>query len=253
MNNDELAVWVEERRGRPLSLAERNIDLAGLTRDLNEGKEKLAAAIEREQARAARRWARNQFIGTPRVRINAEMRKILSDLYDLGERHGERELRAAGYAAYASKRDDKRRRMQPVLDLFARILGGLNGRLTNGALGLDLGSMSAKAIADALAKIPGALDAAGRIVSTGTYMGLGAAFDRAADLVDVDGVPGAQGGNGWERTEVMDGGTCPPCAEGDGRQYDTWAAAQYDMPNGGPAIDCRGQGRCRGRLAPVPL
>lgn len=253
MNNAELAVYIEERRGRPLSLAERNIDLAGLTRDLNDGKQRLAVAIDLEKQRAIRRWVRGGYIGTPRVRVTAPIVQILSDLYDVGEQHGERELRAAGYAGYASKGEEKRARIKQVVAALTRLLGGLNSRVVNEALKLDLGSLSAAAIVKALETVPGALDAAGRIVSTGTYMGLGAAFDRASGQVDQSVIAGVQGGNGWERTEVMDNHTCNACAEGDGKQFATWGEAMYDMPNGGPSIDCYGQGRCRGRLAPVPL
>lgn len=51
-------------------------------------------------------------------------------------------------------------------------------------------------------------------------------------------------------SELMDNNTCTACANTDGRQYDTMAAAEADYPTGGNA-ECAGGPRCRGTLVAV--
>lgn len=247
MNDDELRAYVEAKRGRPLTLAEKNINLAGLNRDLNEGKQRLHDAIKAEQVRAVRHWARGTRRGTPRVRATPAITAVLLDLYAKGEEHGQAELRKAGYTAYAARGESGR--LRALKAQLTTYLGGLNTRLERRTTELDLGSLSQAAIVDSLSRVPGALDVASRMISQTVYAGLGAAFDKAADQVDAS----PQGGNGWEQTAVMDDGTCDPCAEADGTTFDTWEEAQATMPDGGPYVDCDGETRCRCRLAPVPL
>lgn len=249
MTNDELRAYVEAKRGRPLSMAERNIDISALNRDLNDGKEKIRAAIADEQARQIRRWAAGGMRGSPRVRPTPAILKVLEELYAAGEKHGEAELRKAGYRGYAAA--GGRKRLNALKAQLTTYLGSLNQRLRKKTTELDLGTLSRAAIVDSLSRVPGALDVASRMISQTVYAGLGAAFDRASGQVDAE--QGGGGGNGWEQTAVMDGGTCDPCAEADGTVYDTWEQAQDTMPDGGPYVDCDGETRCRCRLAPVPL
>jgi hypothetical protein len=243
---------IELRRGRPLTLAERNIEIAQLNRDLNDGKHALRRAIEREQRRAVRRWVRSGFLGQPRIRVTPEMRGLLAELHDKGRRHGERELERAGYSnrRYASRRRPK---LTAAAAKLQQLLYPLNARLERAALGLDLGGLAQERIVGALAQVPGALDVAGRMVSGAMYGGLGEAFDRASEQVDAQPEPGQGGGNGWEYTAVMDDATCDPCASAEGTTYETWDEAQDDLPDGGPNPECDGEERCRCRLAPVPL
>lgn len=248
---DDARAYVETRIGRTLTLAESNIDIAGLNADLEDGKQRLREAIEAEQAKQVRRWIGDNMKGfPPRVRVTPAMTDILADLYENGERHGNAELRKAGFTSYAEA-PGREPRLEKLKAMLTQFLGGLNQRLARTTTTLDLSALSTRAIADAMAKVPGALDVAGRMISSATYAGLGAAFDRAAPEVDVT-VAGT-GGNGWEYTAVMDGGTCDPCSEADGTQYDTWDEAQADLPDGGPNPDCDGETRCRCRLAIVPL
>jgi hypothetical protein len=51
-------------------------------------------------------------------------------------------------------------------------------------------------------------------------------------------------------SELLDNNTCPACANVDGREYDTMAAAEADYPTGGHA-ECAGGPRCRGTLVAV--
>lgn len=251
MTDDELRAYVEAKRGRPLTMAERNIDLAGLNRDLNDGKEAIRQAVAAEQARQVKRWVRGGMRGSPRVRATPAIVKVLEELYAKGEEHGNAELRKAGYRAYAAAGESKR--LKALKGQLTTLLGGLNQRLRRRTTELDLGTLSQNAIIDSLSRVPGALDVASRMISQSLYAGLGAAFDRASGQVDAtdDETPG--GGNGWEQTAIMDGGTCGPCADADGTTFDTWEEAQDTMPNGGPYVDCDGDQRCRCRLAPRPL
>lgn len=245
---EELGRAIEIRRGRALSAAEKNIDIAGMQSALEDGKLALAAAIEDAQAAAVKRWQAAGHRGQIRVKVTPAMQKILDGLAQAGEEHGHAELRKAGYSGYSAK--SRRRKLQKLLADLRTKLGGINFRLRKRSTELDLSTLSKGKIAEALAKVPGALDVAGRMVSSAMYQGLGAAFDQASGLVDqADG----GGGNGWEYTAVMDGGTCDPCAESDGTEYATFDDAEVDLPGGGPNPDCDGDGRCRCRIAPKPL
>lgn len=222
---------------------------------MEDGKARLVAAIEAAQRSAIRRWNRAGHRGDLRIRTNRYMTKILTDLYDAGYRHGQAELARAGYRQYAAPRERRNAALRRLITLLQARLTSVNIRMTVTTTTLSLGEMSNVAIARALARVPGALDAASRVVSTATYSGLGAAFDQASGAVDQqpETVQAGGGGNGWEYTAVMDGATCDPCAEHDGETYPTWDDAQQVLPEGGPNPDCDGDGRCRCRLAPVPL
>ena len=49
-------------------------------------------------------------------------------------------------------------------------------------------------------------------------------------------------------SEVLDGNTCPKCAEIDGHDYETLAQARADYPEGGGYKDCDSESGCRGTL-----
>lgn len=49
-------------------------------------------------------------------------------------------------------------------------------------------------------------------------------------------------------SELLDGRTCGPCLQVDGREYDTLADAYEDYPRGGVYVNCAGGDRCRGTL-----
>lgn len=84
----------ETRLGRTLSAGEKRIDIAGIDRDLKNGKKLLHEAILAEQKRAVRAWVEG---GTPiKLKITPEMEAALTDLYDAGVEHATAELEAAG-------------------------------------------------------------------------------------------------------------------------------------------------------------
>lgn len=62
----------------------------------------------------------------------------------------------------------------------------------------------------------------------------------------------AQGPDGTKfySSEILDQNTCTACADEDGTEFDTIAAAQADYPAGGFA-DCLGGDRCRGALVAI--
>jgi hypothetical protein len=245
----EQRAMIEKMIGRELTLAERNIDIPGLNRDLNDAKARLAGAVERAKMKAVRAWLATGMVGLIVVQVTPEIRDLLAEMYDAGWRHAQEELRKGGYAAFTDRRRRRREAVKRLSQQLATLFGTINFRVNEEAAAtLDLGIVAADALAEELAKVPGALDVASRMTSPGVYAGLGDAFDVAADTVDVDA-----GGRGWEYTSVMDKGTCEPCAGAHGRTYPSWAAAQIDLPNGGPNPRCFGGTRCRCRLAPVPL
>jgi hypothetical protein len=57
---EELFAEAERRLGRSLSAGERALDLAGIDRDVEGGKDSLENAIEAEKMRAARAWLRGR-------------------------------------------------------------------------------------------------------------------------------------------------------------------------------------------------
>lgn len=248
--NDRLFAAIEKRRSRPVTAAERNIDIHGLQTEMEDGKARLVLAIEKGQRSAIRRWIRNAYIGEIQVLTTPSMLKILRELYEAGERHGNAELARAGYHGFAHP-DRKALRMLELLHLLRSKLVTVTARLARRSTELDVGELTQYEIARALSKVPGALDVASRMVSTATYRGLGAAFDQAAGVVDQS--PVGTGGNGWEYTAIMDGGTCTECARRDGETYATWEEGTRALPDGGPNPFCFGDGRCRCRLAPAPL
>lgn len=237
---------VERTIGRKLRQAEKAIDVLLLHGALNRAKDELDAAIHTEMLRATRTWVRSgRPTPYPRLELTPEIRAPLDELHELGRQEALHELERLGYRA------SDRRLAAPdplpgggfdsLLNTVRRGLPGIGIRIADDLVDADLSAASTTAIAQALLEVPGARDLASRVVSTALYSGMAQTFEENEDLVD-----------GWSWTAVLDGGTCPPCAEGDGTHYATWAEAMVDLPDGGPAAVCLGGGRCRCRVVPDP-
>lgn len=136
--------------------------------------------------------------------------------------------------------------MQPLIDAFKMQLKGITQRIDregNAVLEInqDAGVQAlAKAIDE---KVPGALDAAGRMASGPFNKGVG----------DVYRMKGGLFGK-WQYSAVMDKATCEVCKYFDGTIYYSWRAIAETpaapLPDGGPNPGCFGDQRCRCR--PVP-
>lgn len=237
---------VEAIIGRRLRLAEHAIDVLRLDRALNTAKDEVERAVRAEVGRAARVSLRRD--AQLRLQVTRGMLRPLERLYRIGREEALLELARAGYtprhAASGRKYEDAAFHYHPLDPLRYRIrdlLDLLGIRATREAVTLDLSGLTADAIARALMRLPGGRDLASRVVSTALFSGMGQTFEENEGLV-----------SGWQRTAVLDGGTCGPCDESDGTEYATWADAQTDMPDGGPAVNCEGGPRCRCRLVPLP-
>ena len=235
---------VERAIGRRLRAAERSIDVLLLQGALERAKNELDAAIGEELVRAVKAWARTPGSALrPRLEITAAIWRPLEELHELGRSEALNELERAGYRARRLAAPDP----MPggsFEDLEGTLRLGLDRialRVADDFVAADLSAASTNAIAQAMLNVPGGRDLASRVVSTALYSGMGITFEEHEDLVD-----------GWTWTAILDGGTCEPCSAGDGTHYPSWLAAQADLPNGGPAVDCLGSGRCRCRLVPDP-
>lgn len=256
----------EARLGRQLTPAERHVDMIQLDRDLNAGKERLTAAIEKEKIRSLRA----ALDGKPdwRPRVTPEMERVMTQLHETGRRHAERELASMGYPMRMFAEDEDARARDRAREALTRALAqgqpaqriatlrkalnqllqamGLRIRRTvkQGIPGLQAGLSAIarrKIEREMERRVPGSRDIAGRIVSGALYGGLGDVFDRVKDLIPC-----------WEYSAIMDNATCGPCRSADGTRFNTWAEAMRVLPNGGPNPLCRGDGRCRCRLVPCP-
>lgn len=234
----------EVRLGRPLKAAERHIDIPGTVQALETAKKKLTAAIETEKRRAIRRYARTGV--RPAVDVTPEMRQILTGLFDRGQREARAEIRAAGKKPHEPDDELLAERDEPrLLDLLGRLqvyLGRIGIRIEReGAITQGLGSLGVEGLVRELGRrVPGALDTASRVVSSALDAGIGAVYEQNDDLFD-----------GWAYTAVLDGATCDECDALDGTEYDSWAAIQEVLPDGGPNPECYGNGRCRCRAVPL--
>lgn len=226
---------------RALSEAERHVDVAGLVAALEQAKLDLHAAILAEQRRVARRLIRGyraQLVVTPR------MTAILARLYRRGVQAAHLESVSMGvelrrhYEAEPAPIPDGTQK--PYLRLRV-LLGALSKRIHDEhAARHELYADTRPEMLRALTRVPGALDAAGRVVSKTLMSGMGDVFAANADAF-----------SGWQASAVLDGGTCGPCEENDGHVYATWAEAMDDLPDGGPYVHCLGEDRCRCRLVPI--
>jgi len=253
----------EERLGRNLTTGELHLDIIGWGRDLDEGKAQLAEAIQAELNRAIRALVAGK--GNDSLRITPAMEDALVELYEKGVEHARREQESMGLRAFAEDDDEEprgvhgimdyvnRRQAQglPVADKFLRLvpflsrlygmMRAIEERMRKEALVLDFGAMTQGRLFEILErKVPGATDAAGRIVSGAMTSGLGKTWEEYPGIL------------AWQYSAVMDGATCAVCRAEDGRVFQTIGAAFQVLPNFGPNPLCYGDGRCRCRLVPVP-
>ncbi len=230
---------VERAKGRPLRRAERRIDVVYLTRLLDQQKRELTAAIRLEIRRAV---LRSLTLGRPlRLEPSERMRRVLDRLYRAGRREALRELERAGYTPARSM--EEARPLEPRLSsVWRRLRIGLRRlepRVNQALVELDLGELTAAAVATAVMRTPGGPDLASLLVSPALFLGMGDTFEENQDLVDA-----------WEYTAVLDAGTCEECEALDGTTYPSWAAIQEVLPGGGPNPQCYGGDRCRCRAVP---
>lgn len=225
----------EQRLGRPLTDGERRVDVVEILAALEKGKQRLQRAIVKEQRRVAALAEK----GHPgEMRITDEMVAAMNELHRTGVREARRELARAGVRArsYAAPRSQAIRRL---INQLTGHLPSISVRVRRRSVQLQLAQESHRAILAQASRIPGALDAASRLVSSAMYSGMGDVFSASADLI-----------GGWTYSAVMDGGTCESCSSLDGTHYDTWEDIQDVLPDGGPNPDCDGGGRCRCRAVP---
>lgn len=231
-----LQLAAEQRLRRSLTAGELLLDLAGANADLEAGKARLRAAIEKEKRRALRDVVRH---GRASLNVTEEMRAALLALFASGQRHARAELAAHGLEpARALARDEPR--LEWAWYSLGRYLHGIAGRIETAVGDVEpesLRDVSVTAMVRELdRRVPGALDAASRLVSGAFGSGLAAEFGTAGDVV-----------TRWQYSAVMDAFVCPPCEEWDGEEFDSWAAISEILPDGGPNADCDGNGRCRCR------
>jgi hypothetical protein len=227
-----------KRLGRPLTVGERHIDLLGYDRDLEAAKEALRAAIEAEKKRAigeSLRSGRNA-----RLEITDRMRRALQRLYEAGQRHAREEIRSRGLTPRTDLATPTDPRLANVEAALQRHLNGMSSRVDADSISLLAGGEPASAVARAMERqVPGALDAASRLVSSTMALGLDDVFSKNAGLFTT-----------WQYSAVMDAATCEVCESLDGTEYGSIGEAYNDLPNFGPNPDCFGNGRCRCRLVP---
>lgn len=237
--NERLYAAAESRLGRTLHPGERHVDIATILAELDAGKHRLRRAVQKEQKRVAEQAAEGRH--DVQMHVTDEMVAALNWLREQGVREARRELARHGVRP-ATARTFARPRTSGVRALANRLAGWLptiSVRTRGRAVQLQLAGEAQRAILESAARVPGALDAASRLVSSAYYGGMGDVFSNSASLI-----------SGWTYSAILDGGTCPPCEDMDGTHYDTWEEAEEDMPGGGPNPDCDGDGRCRCRLVP---
>lgn len=229
----------EQRLGRPLTLAERNIDIVGLDRDLKQGKARLAAEVEREKRRALNSYFR--YKRTIRLDVTERMVTILRSLYRTGAKHAHREVeQLAGVKlprSYSEKND-----IEALTAKLKKQLHPLETKVVTKAVSADIGSIAQVAAVRTVLQMPGALNVASQLVSSAVFMGLGSVYDENAGLF-----------GGWTYSAVMDENTCDECEAHDGEEFNSWDEIMEMLPDGGPNPDCFGEGRCRCRAVPSSL
>lgn len=226
---------------RELTAAERHVDIRGLVAALEHAKLMLHGEIQAQQRRVARSLAngrRSAIVITPR------MARILRELYERGVRAAHEEAASMGVPlrrAFEAEPAPPAPGTERGYVRLRMLLGALSRRLEGeAAVKLTIGAATRPEMVRALYRVPGAMDAAGRVVSMTLMSGMGDVFAANADAF-----------GGWQASAVLDGGTCGPCEENDGTIYATWADAMADLPDGGPYVDCDGGDRCRCRLVPL--
>jgi len=232
----------EQRLGRKLFPEERHIDIEAYDRDLRVGKLRLAAAIEKEKSRAIRAF----LAGKPgwRPKITPEMAAALTWLYERGGAHALAEMRSMGIdtTEFAEPRFSKL--LRKLFDQLGEMLGHIGFRIQREApvirARFDSGSLQGT-VAKAMEKrVPGALDAASRLVSAAITNGLD---DKYLDRIELF--------TQWRYTAVMDKGTCKSCSTLDGTLFPSRDALMKAIGGSWPNPNCAGDGRCRCRAVPI--
>jgi hypothetical protein len=246
VNDDELRelayAEAERRLGRPLTDGERHVDILGGSAALEQGKARLEKAVQRELRRGVQQWVKRRL--PPRLRLTGEMYAAIDWLLAQGADAARAEIASmlggTRQMARAPRKRD-RGRARPERDL-ERELRRIELRIDKEGSSLEgLGDMSRAAVERALEKrVPGARDAASKIVSSAYARGLESVYEEVADLFP-----------GWVISAVMDGNTCKPCRADDGKRYKTLKRALQRMPGFGPNPRCLGGTRCRCRLVPM--
>lgn len=228
----------ELRLGRKLTVAERQIDIVALDRDLAKGKEQLYAAVEKEKRRAVRAHFNG---GRARLKVTPEMVAVLQGLHDAGRKHARREIQALTGKKLTSREfaEDDIAKLTAKLDKHLKALGKKVEAKATALGGGTLDDAARFAMTQQVAQMPGALNVASQMVSSALYSGVGSVYSEEAGLF-----------GSWQYSAVMDNATCDPCAELDGEEYESWEAIQEVLPDGGPNPECDGEGRCRCRAVP---
>lgn len=226
---------LEQRIGRALTAAEQHVQIEAIDELLNTAKDLLTIEIQREQKRLAGVLAagdRGGLEATPR------MLSILRSLRRHGAAHARNELRSMGHTvrpaarAFAAHQDSLEGRLR-------RRLAQLTAKIEDEALAVGLGELAADAIERAAIRVLGARSIAADLVAPAFDAGLADTFENHPELQ-------------FQYSAVLDAGTCDPCTSLDGEIYESWAALQDVLPDGGPNPSCDGGDRCRCRPVPVP-
>jgi hypothetical protein len=238
----ELAYAEAERRlGRPLTGGERHVDIPGGSASLEAGKLRLEKAVQRELRKGVEQWVKKR--QRPRLRLTGEMLSAIEWLREQGADAARAEIASMLNVTrqMAEKRSRRPRPSRSEHDL-ERELRKIELRIDDEGNKVEgLGDMSRAAVERAVErKVPGARDAAGKIVSSAYAKGLEDVYEEVADLFP-----------GWIISAVMDGATCKPCRQDDGKTYKTLVRALKRMPGFGPNPRCLGGTRCRCRLVPM--
>lgn len=235
---------VAEAVGRPLRQAEQAIDIVRLDQALAKAKDEIEAAIQAEMLRATQRWVDLDL--PPILRVTDGMLDPLHDLHDLGREEARREFERLGYSLrqFAAAREPAPDGPDDLEAYIGRQLPAISVQIEDDLVRADLSGLASDAIARALLRIPGGRDIASRVVSTALIGGLARTWDEVeADV------------GGWEYTTAQErqDAICSFCRPLDGKRYRTRVEAYVDLPGGGPNPFCKGGGRCRCRLVPIPF
>lgn len=170
------------------------------------------------------------------------MVKTLRLLYEAGQRIAVAELMLLGIEPGDLQRAfaEIPQGLNVKLGTLDTHLGGIGLRIEREAATMDIGGYSQTAIARELDRlVPGARDAASRIISGAFDSGMGDILGRSGGLID-----------SWIYSAMMDANTCGVCESMDGAEFSSWEAITQVLPNGGPNPDCYGNGRCRCMAVP---